>query len=50
MVFVTPGTSSPVPKVIAPNEKRETRSPVRPKVVYCMPASVRAKLTDELDH
>src|SRR6476661_6355467 len=36
MLLVTPGTSCPVPKVIAPNANRETTRPVLPRVVYCI--------------
>ena len=35
-VQVTPVVASPAPKVVVPRQRRETRSPVLPKVLYCM--------------
>src|ERR687890_2909723 len=35
-VQVTPVVASPAPKVMVQRQRRETRSPVLPKVLYCM--------------
>ena len=39
-VQVTPVVASPAPKVMVPRQRGETRSPVLPKVLYCMVFSI----------